>query len=133
MMRTTIVCLIAAVTLTGCGNSDNGGGSGAEEPGTNEPEITLNPAPDPRSPTLKPGTRACGEIPVGDGATDYPRDIRATGVDCRTARLIARTVTIDGSSETPLNFECPDALDDEDLQKHCTKDSLEVTWEIEIQ
>jgi hypothetical protein len=91
------------------------------------------PADDPRSPTLKPGTRACGTIPVRDDATDYPQDIRATGVDCLSARYIARTVTIDGSSETPMNFVCPDALDEGDLQKRCTKDSLAVSWQIHVQ
>jgi hypothetical protein len=127
MVSRTVARLLLAFAsgclLGACGSGD--------ELDTTRP-VTVIPAPDRRSPTLKAGTRRCGAIPVRDGATDYPQAIRATGVDCRTARVIARAVTIE-SSQTPLNFVCRDALDNDDLQKHCTKGSLEVTWEIHVQ
>lgn len=97
--------------------------------GDAQPEVEVIPADDERVPTLQPGERDCGSVPAPD---DYPTNIRATGVDCQTARLIVREV-MEGRSETPLNFACPDALDNDDLSKHCTKGSLKVTWDIRVQ
>lgn len=122
MSRVAAALVLSALA---CGLAACGGDAG--------PEVTVIPPDDPRVPTLQRGERACGDMPVRDAGTDYPIRIRATGVDCRTARLIAREVTIDNSSETPLNFTCPDALVDDDLSKHCTKGSLEVTWEVHVQ
>jgi hypothetical protein len=79
----------------------------------------------------RPRLRDGGAVPPRDAATDYPTKIRASGVDCRTARLIAREVTADLSG-TPLNFDCPHALDDEP-SKRCTKGALEVSWDLRAQ
>jgi hypothetical protein len=93
--------LLAAAVLAGCGGDDGGG---------EEPE-----------------TRACGSVSAV--ASDSPGDITARGVDCATARAVARLVTVEGDEDKRTQgFDCSDVDLLRSGPQRCTRGDAEITW-----
>ena len=122
------VLLLATIAFSACGDDDGG-----DKPSAEQPTPQSEPAPQTTTESQASEEEECGSISGGPGGGDSVENITATGVDCTTAKAIARAVTIEGADAPPSGFDCPDAQTYAAEQQTCTKGDAKVSWDVKFE
>jgi hypothetical protein len=150
-LTAVVIGVVAVIGVSGCGGSEDAAttvdqkayceenGWRYEATGNNCVRTTATTAATTAATVAEPASEptagdassdeSCGAIEPRDAAADMPEEITAIGTDCKSARQVANSVTIEGS-DPPEGFECPDATTYAAERITCTKGSVRVEWRV---